>query len=108
MRIIDLIEYLIEPKRLRELLDKFNINEESEAILIYMKDALDIHSEISLFEIEETEDDLYFTKDNVQYIQLFPVDYAIDLIESDLYLKAKGFSMEEIGKRLLEYRLRDA
>ncbi|MOA31148.1 hypothetical protein D3C78_1522900 [compost metagenome] len=67
-----------------------------------------MESEITLFEIEETEDDLVFEKEGVQYIQLFPLDYAIELIEFDLDLKNNGYSDLEIAQRLLEYRQKDA
>lgn len=108
MKLVSLIEYLINPDTLIQLYSEQSLNLESEALLIYMRDKLDMNSEIKLFEIEETEDNLVFEKDEVKYIQLFPVDYAIDLIESDLNLKNKGYSSSEIAKRLLEYRLKDA
>lgn len=108
MKIIDLIEFLIEPDKLPDLYAQYQFNEKSEAILIYLKEDLSIVSDVYLFEIEETEDDILYEKDNVKYIQLFPVDYAIELIESDLNLKNKRYSKEEIAKKLLDYRLKDA
>lgn len=108
MKIIDLIEFLIEPEKLPHLYAKFQFDHESVAILIYAKEVLSIDSDVYLFEMEETDDDLLYEKDNVKYIQLFPVDYAIELIESDLNLKNKGYSKEEIAEKLLDYRLKDA
>lgn len=108
MKLEDLIKYLINPEQLEVLYQEEGINIESEALLIYLKGALDLKSEISVFEIEETEDDLVFEKDGERYFQLFPIDYAIDLIESDLDLKNKGHSDLEIAKQLLDYRLKDA
>jgi len=95
-----------------ELLDSFyreqHLNDESEALLIYMQAEIDLDSEISIFEIEETEDYLDFKKDGVSYVQLFPLSHTIDLVEFDLDLKGKGFSDDYIAKRLIDYRLNDA
>lgn len=108
MKLVDLIRYLINPEQLEDLYQEQELSIESEALLIYMKGALDLESEITIFEIEETEDDLIFEMDGTKYFQLFPIDYAVELVESDLDLKNKGFSDLEIAKRLLEYRLKDA
>jgi hypothetical protein len=108
MKLINLVEYLVDPEKLEELYRKENLNIESEALLIYMHGDLSIDSEIIFFEIEETEDDLVYEKDGSKYIQFFPVNYAVELIETDLGLKGKGYSDLEIANRLLEYRIKDA
>ncbi|MBK7884941.1 MAG: hypothetical protein IPJ81_15030 [Chitinophagaceae bacterium] len=108
MKLIDLIEYLIEPGKMENLYQQRKLNTESEALLIYMQNELSLESNIAFFKIEETEDDLKFVKNGLQYVQLFPIDYAIELIESDLDLKNKGYTNLEIAKRLLEYRLKDS
>jgi hypothetical protein len=108
MKLINLIEYLVNPHKLDELYLTEKLNTDSEALLIYMQGALDLASEIKFFAIEETGDHLVYEKDGVQYEQLFPIDYAIELIESDLDLKGKGYSNLQIAKRLLEYRIKDA
>ncbi|WP_413512612.1 hypothetical protein [Myroides odoratus] len=69
-----------------------------------MQETLSLESSIVIFEIEETDDDLVFEKEEIQYIQLFPVDYAIALIDFDLELKDKGYSNLKIAQMLLEYR----
>ena len=108
MKLIDLIEYLINPEKLETLYKSENLNMDSDALLIYMEKSLDLNSNLKFFEIEETEDNLMFEKDNIKYIQFFPFDYAVELIENDLDLKNKGLENIIIAKRLLEYRLRDA
>ena len=108
MKLVELIKYLIDSEQLNELYQKQRLNTESEALLIYLQDDLSLESEITIFEIEETEDDLVFEKGGIQYVQLFPLDYAVELIESDLDLKGKEYSDLEIAKRLLEYRQKDA
>jgi len=99
---------LTNPEQLEELYQEQGLNTESEALLIYLQGDLNLESDVFIFEIEETEDDLVVEKEGIQYIQLFPVDYTIELIESDLDLKDKGYSDLEIAQRLLEYRQKDA
>ena len=108
MKLIDLIKYLVNSDKLQELYTDKNLNSASEALLIYMQGELSLDSEIVFFEIEETGDDLVYEKNGIQYIQFFPIDYATELIESDLDLKGKQYSDIEIAKRLLEYRIKDA
>jgi hypothetical protein len=107
MKLIEFIKYLTNPELLESLYKEQGLNLESEVLLIYMKEDLDLSSYISILEIEETEDDLIFEKEGLKYIQLFPIDYAIDLIEFDLNMKDKGYSDLEIAERLLEYRKND-
>lgn len=108
MKLTEIINFLVNPGQLDKLYQLQALNVDSEAILIYMEGMLDLESEVILFEIEETEDDLVFDKEEMSYIQLFPLDYAVDLIETDLYLLNKGYSNLEIAERLLEYRKKDA
>jgi len=108
MNLVEIIKYLTDPEKLKELYKEQGLNTESEALLIYMQETLNLDSEISFFELEETEDNLFFEKDGKQYIQLFSLDYAVELIELDLNLKDKGYSDMKIAERLLDYRKNDA
>ena len=108
MKLVEIIKYLVDPEKIKELYQEQGLNTESEALLIYMQETLNLDSEISFFEIEETEDNLFFEKDGKQYIQLFSIDYAVELIELDLNLKDKGYSDMKIAERLLDYRKNDA
>lgn len=108
MNLSELIMYLINPTQLEAFCRQQGLNVESEALLIYMKGTLSIDSEVFIFEIEGTGGDLVFEKENVRYIQLFPLEYASDLINEDLSLKDKEYSDLQIAKRLLEYREKDA
>lgn len=71
MKLTELIKYLINPESLGELIIKLEISNESEALLIYMQEDLNITSDISIFEIEETEDDLFFEKGRKIYPIIF-------------------------------------
>ena len=105
MTLVDLIEYLVDPEKL-ESLDLQR--QETDCQIIYLKDNLSINSEVRIFGVEETEDNITHESEGDRYIQLFPVEMAIDVIESDLQLTGKGYSNKKIAKRLLEYRIKDA
>lgn len=108
MKLENLIKYLTNDENLEMLLSANGLSSESEALLIYMKNSLDIDSEIELLPIEETNDDIIFVKDGINYFQVFPVDYAINLINFDLNLSGRGFSDIQIAQRLFEFRVFDA
>lgn len=108
MQFIELIKYLTKQEQLDELIQKQGLNTETEALLIYLKGGLYMESEAIILEIEKTEDALVYEKEGIQYFQLFPLNYAIELIEYDLDMKDKGHSDLDIGRRLLEYRQKDS
>jgi hypothetical protein len=108
MKLVELINLLREPNNLEQLFSEKHINVESESILIYMESSINVDAEISFFKFEETEDELLFIKDGIQYIQLFPIEYIIELIDSELTLKDKNYSNLEIATRLINYRIKDA
>jgi hypothetical protein len=108
MKLSDVIEYLRHPDKLGQLYETLNLSTNSEAILIYMKDSLNLDSELRFFEIERTEDDLIFKENGVTYHQLFPVHYAAKIIDSYFSDNEKGLDNVGLAKRLLEYRINDA
>jgi len=104
MKLINLVPYLKSFDSLEELYKLNNLDIKSEAIIIYMEETLAIESEIVFFEIEETKDNLTYKKNGINYIQLFPVNYAMEIIED---LLGFGYDELEIAQRLLEYRIKD-
>ena len=108
MKLIDIIEYLRHPDKIGQLYDILNLSTDSEAILIYMKDSLDLNSELKFFEIEKTEDDLVFKENGVTYHQLFPVDHAVEILDSYFSDNERKLDNGGLAKRLLEYRINDA
>ena len=108
MKYLELIKYLTDSSKLPELYKMHGVDPDSEAIIIFFAEKFELNSEIALWEIEETEGELEFVKDGLVYMELFPVNHAVNLIEFDLNLKDKGYSDEQIAQRLLEYRINDA
>ena len=97
----------MNPESLEQLYIEQGVNTESECLLIYMNDKLEINSEVRIFEIEETEDDLSFEKEGIHYVQLFPIYMAQEMIE-DFFKAYSTESNLDIAKRLLDYRINDA
>lgn len=108
MKIVDVIPFLLSPDTLESLYSKIKFNSDEDVLCIYMEDEINIKSDVYFFTIEETDDDIIFQRNGVKYVQLLPVDYAIELIESDLDLKDNGYSNLQIAERLVKYALRDA
>ena len=105
MKLSELIPFLKDENKWDTLLTKFNIDKESEEILIYATEHLNIESEVTLIEIEKTDDKLETTINGVRHIQILPISIAKDLIENDFSQTTSDF---EIAKRLLEYSINDA
>lgn len=72
MKLVELIKMLTSSEQLGKLYQVQGVDAESDALLIYLQGNLSLESEIAIFGMEETEDDLYFEKEGIQYVQLFP------------------------------------
>ncbi len=108
MKLLDFIPYLVAPDKLAAYYRQIGIGEQSVCPLIYMRDALSESADIAVFELEETSDDIQFTKNGVDYIQLMAVDQAIELIEDEFSPKVAAGSHREIVSRIIEYATYDA
>jgi len=108
MKLLDFIPYLLAPQKLAEYYRQIGIREHSVAPTIYMRKALNASSDIAVFELEETDDDIHFTKNGVDYIQLTAVDQAIEFIADEFAAKRNAVPHEEIASRLMEYAIYDA
>lgn len=108
MNLIELVERITQPRGVDNILAGLSQNKQSEAFLVYLQKPLGVESEVTFFPIEETEDSLLYQKSGREYLQLFPLEYALELIESDLDLLGKGRNSHQIADRLLQYRINDA
>ena len=73
---------------------------------IYMKDKIYINSELHFFDTEQTEEYISYVKDGQEYIELFMLWHAIELIED--FIKIGKLSIKDTTLRLIEYRIKDA
>ena len=76
--------------------------------MIYMKDTLDLDSDLKFFEIEYTDDLLVFKENGVTYHQLFPIDHAVEILDSYFSDSDKKLGNPALAKKLLEYAINDA
>ena len=107
MNVINFIDYLINPEKLNDLLTKLNVNVESEALIVCVKDSLDINSEISIFDIEDTNGQLVFEKEETKFIELFPLEMVQEMAIE--YVNTyEGMLHYEIAQRIIDYRINDA
>lgn len=103
MTLVEFVPFLFNPD---SLITKYQLDEDFEAA-IYMKEKIDIDSDIYIFSYDETDEDLLFEKEGVNHVQLFSLNHAMDLLD-ELDLRKKGLSNLYIAKRLVSYRLNDA
>lgn len=54
MKLIELIGVLFNPEKLEKLISVLGLDNESEALLVYMKEDLYMTADIRIFEVEET------------------------------------------------------
>lgn len=107
MNYVDFVGYLTNLDDLDSLYIEFEADTESEALIVCLKDSLDLNSEVAIFGIEETEGDLIFEKNGNKYVELFPLDSVQEMVE-EYNNTHKGISTTEIAERLLDYRVNDA
>ena len=106
MKLEVLVRYLANDQ-LEKLFVDYKLDEDSEALLIYMEDLLSINSDVYIFEIEVTEDYQIYEREGIRFIQLFPLEMAHEMVKE--YINTyKNISHNEIAQRLIEYRINDA
>lgn len=103
MKLKDLIPYLKSNEKVQELYDKEQLDFGSEAIVVYLKHELNIHSEVQFFEIEETDNALDYQEHGISYIQLFSLDDMYDMLKSDQAFLA--LSDENVARELITRRI---
>jgi hypothetical protein len=106
MTLTELVENLSKPDKIEKFIQSITPEIPTEALLIYMEGELDLNSKLSFLGIEETDDDLIYENNGVRYVQLFPVEMAIELIQ--MFKPTCNFEIAKICKRLLAYRVNDA
>ncbi|MBC3538585.1 hypothetical protein ACFSC6_06450 [Rufibacter sediminis] len=109
MTLVELIKYLESETQLQKLYQEINLDTESEAVLAYMKDSLNLNSDIEFFSIECTDDEIEFEKDGIKYYQLFPLEYGVEIYSYfDDEFRRKKYSDIDKAKRVLDYIVNDA
>jgi len=107
--------------KLNELISHLKSVEEAEKIIsieipdvefgsidIYLKDRLNIESEIRFFDAETIPNNLVIEVDGINYVNLFPLPMTQEIVEGYANLSAPKLNDIEIAQKLLDYRIKDA
>jgi len=106
MKLIDLVSYFRLGGTFEGFCKAQELSAESEVIEIYAQKPVNLGSQLGFFPIEETEGQVEFQSDGVQYQNLFDFFYFLNVIED---IKGNEFPGDaELAQRLLSYALNDA
>jgi hypothetical protein len=108
MNLIQLIDHVKNMTEAKKLAESQIPNVEFNQVDIYMKDRLDLNSEIIFVDAETTDYKVEIEIEGEKYINLFPLNMLQEMVEAQ---KSKIFNRRtdlEIAERLLEYRNKDA
>jgi len=108
MKLVDLIEYLLEPDRLKRLYQMQGVSQEAieeDDLCIYMEGSLSLDSPIRFITPQESGDRIHFQKAGIEYVYLLEVYLAVELLED---IKAQLPSNLDCAKSLLHYAIYDA
>ena len=108
MKLLELVSYFRKGGSLEEFCEKESLDFESEVIEVFMQKPFDVGADIVFFEIEKTEGNVEFVKDDIVYYNMFDFYYFLDVIEDSNKNKYMLLSDEEISKKLLFYAIYDA
>jgi len=108
MNLIQLIDHVKNMTEAKKFVESQIPNVEFNQVDIYMKDRLDLNSEIIFVDAETTDYKVEIEINGEKYINLLPLSMLQEMVEAQ---KNKFFDRRtdtEIAERLLEYRAKDA
>ena len=108
MKLINLATFFRKGESFKKFCQQNSLNIASEVIEIYMKDSIDLESNLAFFEIEKTEGRTTIILNDIKYINLLDFHYLLDFIAESRKEGRKGISDEEIAKLLFSYAVNDA
>ncbi len=108
MKLIETIGYLKTIGNTEKLIASEGLSIELGLIDVYLKDKLDIESEVRFFDVDTIPNNLEIDIEGIHYVNLFPLVMMQEIIQDYSNLTTPKPSNTEIAKRLLEYRIKDA
>ena len=108
MKLIELVENLKTFEGANAFIEKKLPCVEFDCVDIYLVGSLGISSEVCLFNAEEISNTLTLAIGDTNYVNLFPLYIALEMVQEYIAAHNGKLSNEEIANRLLEYRLKDA
>jgi len=108
MNMTELMGHFKDLSSARKLMDVEMPDIEYGQIDIYLKDALNVRAEVRFFDAETIPGTLHMEVDGVTYVNLFPFKMTQEMVQAYANAPGKKLTDEEIAKKLLDYRERDA
>ncbi|MDR3713534.1 MAG: hypothetical protein P4L51_12005 [Puia sp.] len=108
MNLVQLIDHLKNMKEAEKFIESQIPGVEFGQIDIYLKDRLDINSEVNFFDAETIENKAEIEIHGQKYINLFPLCMMQEMVEAYKNKTYENITDIEIAKKLLEYRAKDA
>lgn len=108
MKLLELVNYFRNGGSYEQFCETESLDQESEVVEIYMKQPLEINSDLGFFEIEKTEGNYQFSDNGIAYSNLFDFYYFLDAIEDSNNEENQSLTNEEITKTLYDYAINDA
>ncbi|SHG24809.1 hypothetical protein SAMN02787073_3785 [Chryseobacterium vrystaatense] len=103
MNLSELINYFRNGGSYKEFCHDQSVDQESEAVEIYMEQPLELNNTLAFFEIETTEGSLEFFKDGVRYYSLFGFPYLINVLEEIKNSDHQDLADKDIAELLYNY-----
>jgi len=110
MKLVKLVKYLKDDESLDEFYRDYKYKKDEEnVILVYMKDQLDLNSELFFFTEKQTGDIQVFEKEGAIYHSLFSLGLGVEFYSYfDQFFASQNYSDQQKAQRLLEYVINDA
>lgn len=108
MNLIELVNYFRKNGDIENFYQSHNLNSEAEVIEIYMSKPFSPKSEVSFFEIEQTEGSIEYKSHGIIYSNLFDIYFFKDFIEDSKKNKNSKLTDENLAEILLNYAINDA
>lgn len=107
MKLTDVVEALRNPDTAAQLAEKELPGVEFLVLDMYMKDELNLNSDIKFFDAEKVHG-IHLEVDGIKYVNVFPLTMAQELVEDFMKLYGPDATNERLAEGLFEYRLNDA
>lgn len=108
MNLSELINYFRSGGSYKDFCQDHLLDQESEAVEIYMEQPLELNNTLAFFEIETTEGSLEFVKDGIRYYSLFGFPYFINVLEEIKKSDHLDFTDKDIAELLYNYAINEA
>jgi len=109
MKLVEIVNYFESEASLQEIYSDLKLEGDSDNIGVYMKNSIDINSDIYFFDEAETGDLIEITKEGIKYFNLFSLGLGVEFYSyfKD-YFEINNYSDLQKAQRLVEYVIYDA